>query len=443
MDRTLELLANEGTPLGPTDDFLEVAKRAKEIESTERSAGQSALVAFMKTYSRLPEWVDTEQLKRGQSVFLAYTPAATLALYYRSLVPGFSIPKIAAVIQATAYLSPPSRPDQSLQRLWDTGELNAACIGLGLESIMPGGLGWKTAIHVRVLHAKVRRALLQRKDAKRWDIEKYGVPINQEDMSATLLAFSCNVLDGIDILAGVQVPKQERLDYLALWRYIGWLLGVESEGDSRSSNLPSIIELPPLDPCGPGLGRNPDPCLNSTALLDSFIDHLMDPDDSSVEISHHLLKITDRKPPSLKLSDIPPEFYSNDLFYYRCLQCRKFIGDPLADALELPCHPCLWTRLKHQIKSTIFLSLLRCYTLASMWIPFARRRFTRWHANAFLKFHEEWIKSHRSKTARALAKHDKATCLNDEDEHESEEQNGNDDATKQSLCPFALVAQPH
>ena len=443
MDTLLELLAREGRALGPTEDLFEVAERAQEVESAKRSAGQSALVAFMETYRKLPQWVDTEQLRRGQDVFLAYTPAASLVLYYRSLVAGFSIPKVAAVIQATSYLSPPARPDQSLQRLLDTGELNAACFGLGLDSILPGGLGWKTAIYVRVLHAKIRRSLLQRTDAKRWQTEKYGIPINQEDMSATLLAFSANVLDGIDILAGMQVPKQERLDYLALWRYIGWLLGVESEGDSRADNLPSINELPPLDPCGPGLGRKPDPCLNSTGLLDSFIDHLMDPDESSVAISHHLLKITDRKPPSLKLSEIPPEFYANDLFYFRCFQCRKLIGDPLADALQLPFHPNLWTRLRHRLKSTVFLSLFRCYTLATMWIPFVRRYVTQWHANGLIRFHEEWTKSHRTKMARALAKNDKATCLkSEEDEQASEEQGGDQVPIRQSICPFALVAQP-
>jgi len=440
MDRILDLLADENTPLGPTNDLLEVAERARDIELERRSPGQSALVAFMEKYSKLPNWVDPEQLQRGQSVFLAYTPVASLVLYYRSLVAGFSIPKIAAVVLATAYLSPPSRPDQSLQRLFDTGELNAACIGLGLESIIPGGLGWKTVIHVRVLHAKVRRALLRRTGSKKWNTEKYGIPINQEDMAATLLGFSANVLDGIDLLAGIQVPRQERLDYLALWRYIGWLLGVESEGDTRLDNLPSIEELPPLDPCGPGLGRNPDPCENSTALLDSFIDHLVHPDESSVEISHHLLKITDRKPPSLKLSDIPPEFYKNDLFYFRCLQCRRLVGDPVADALSLPLHPCWWKRLRQQMKSTFFLSLFRCYTVAAMWIPFVRRCVIKWHGSGMLSFHEAWTKSHQSRMSRALAKRDKATCIKDDEEDASNTQTGVDGPMKQSLCPFAMLS---
>ena len=74
------------------------------------------------------------------------------------------------------------------------------------------------ALHVRALHAKVRFAILQKQGKKKWNVEKLGIPINQEDMSATLLAFSANVLAGIDLIAGNSVSVQEHLDYLAFWR---------------------------------------------------------------------------------------------------------------------------------------------------------------------------------------------------------------------------------
>eukprot|EP01047_Picozoa_sp_COSAG01_P001340 COSAG01_NODE_30_length_36127_cov_41.433234_14_plen_125_part_00 len=50
----------------------------------------------------------------------------------------------------------------------------------------------------------------------------------QEDMAATLLAFSYNVLVGIELVTGRPLAPAEQADYIALWRYIGWLLGVES-----------------------------------------------------------------------------------------------------------------------------------------------------------------------------------------------------------------------
>jgi hypothetical protein len=123
MDSIFRLLQQEGKQLGATDDFLALAEQASTIESSSpKTPAQIAMCSFLSTYQRLPSWVDKEQLQRGQDVFLAYSPAAALSLYYRSLVPGFSAPKINAVVQSTAYLAPPARPDQSLQRILDTGE---------------------------------------------------------------------------------------------------------------------------------------------------------------------------------------------------------------------------------------------------------------------------------------------------------------------------------
>jgi hypothetical protein len=218
VDRIIELLDKEGNRLGPGDDLLLMSEEALKTEEASRSVVQKEMVSFLESIRQIPEWVDIEQLKRGQEVYLAYLPAVSLSLYYRSLIAGFSIPKIAAVVQSTAYLAPPSRPDEALQRLLDTGEFTVACTALGVDEMLPGGIGWKTALHVRILHAKVRFAILERQGKKKWDVEKFGVPINQEDMAATALAFSANVLAGIDLIAGNSISEQEQLDYLALWR---------------------------------------------------------------------------------------------------------------------------------------------------------------------------------------------------------------------------------
>jgi hypothetical protein len=439
VDRILSLLEEEGSPLGASDDLLLLAEKALENDESSRSPAQKEMCSFLKTFRLLPAWVDQDQLKRGQDVFLAYTPIASLSLYYRSLVAGFSIPKIAAVVRSTAYLSPPSRPDQVLQRLLDTGELTASCVGLGVDSLLPGGIGWKVALHVRFLHAKVRRTLMRRKGKRQWDVDKFGIPINQEDMAGTLLAFSVNVLHGIDFISGITLSEREKNDYLALWRYIGWLLGVETKSDERVNGEPSTTDLPPLDPCGPGDGVTPNTILNSKSLLSSIIFHIMDPDETSVEIAHHLLKISDRKPPSTKLQEIPEDFYKNELFYFRSLQCRRFIGDPLADALDLPFHPNPWKRIKLHLKSIFWLVAIRVYTLAAMWIPFLRKRMIGMHARQFVKFHEHWVTTHKSKTAQAFQDSEKPSCIAKDEDNEKAEM-----STKEadSLCPFAMIAPP-
>ena len=55
------------------------------------------------------------------------------------------------------------------------------------------------------------------------------MPINQEDMAVTLLAFSFNVLHGIELTLNKPLSATDQSDYLHLWRYIGWLMGVEDD----------------------------------------------------------------------------------------------------------------------------------------------------------------------------------------------------------------------
>lgn len=451
MDLVFSLMQDEGRKLGPTDDFLKLAEEAKH--SSQKTPSQEAMKSFMETYQTLPSWAEPEQLRRGQEVFLAYSPAAALALFYRSLVPGFASPQISAVIKSTAYLTPPARPDQSLQRLLDTGELLAACMGLGVDSLLPGGIGWKTAIHVRVLHAKVRFSLLQRNGKRKWDIEKYGIPINQEDMAATLLAFSVNVITGIDLVSGSSLCDQEKLDYLALWRYIGWLLGVETVTDTRLDNTqqPNTSELPPLDPCGsPSISLSSDskqqfsnPIRKSFALLQSFVNHLGDPDESSVKIAHHLLQVTNRTPPK-GLKDTKA-FYRNDLFYYRCLQCRKFIGDPLADALQLPLHPVPWKRFLLRIASTVAMGMFCIYTRIALHIPICRRLLVRFHGYYMVKFHDLWSNVHKTKMEQLLETRQRMFNLVGIGSAKNGKTGGADSSNSRrnaSMCPFAMIAEP-
>jgi hypothetical protein len=54
-------------------------------------------------------------------------------------------------------------------------------------------------------------------------------------------------------------------------------------------------------------------------MMAQVIMHLLQPDQHSVAVAHHLL----RAPGAA-------------LFRYRAVLCRRFLGDPLADALALP-----------------------------------------------------------------------------------------------------------
>jgi len=525
---------------------------------------------YQHYYERIPSWVDFDQIQRGIDVFLSFSIVAGLSLYYLSLVPGFSIPKIALVLQQTQYLSPPSSKEKIQERLMDTGGFIASVMKsssphneeqmkddsrkktgvepssfLSASSLRPGGEGWTAALQVRTLHAKVRRMLLRRsilptkskmkvavkkesddqnkskhhQQQQGWDIHNFGVPINQEDLAATLLAFSVNVLSGIEFIAGRPLSQKQQLDYLALWRYLGWLLGVHSEedfshheecrinGDGTPTNntMHAFSKLVPLDPCGPRQSpstnsknqstrrkSNTDPkkiLVHARASLESIICHLMHPDNSSVMISHHLLKAGRSRPSSnsdtssrqsengSKTNSSVDSFNdrSNDddssishtsesfHFLFRCCMCRYFIGDPLADALKLPSWKngrmgvsSIWKSYLAFLLSTTLLMVLRIHTLMVMAFPLYHVYFFEWHKNSVLKFHTFWKKRHDERMAKAARlslklreKDAPGRKVNESSKLDSSHQSSIDSHTssqsthpRRSSCPFALVMPP-
>lgn len=409
LDTVLQAYEEEGRSVRAGEDLLE------RPAASPPSQGDCMREAWLHKHAQLPSWVDVEQLKRGQTVFLAYAPALGASLYYRSLCPGFSIPKIAKVLLATAYLAPPSSPEQVECRLVDTGAMLALCFTSdNIQALLPNGAGWKATLQVRVLHAKVRHRLLQRPGALAWQTAEYGVPLNQEDMAATLLAFSANALLGAEMILGGPLPRAERLAYLHVWRYLGWLLGVPTvvDGDMVQNNC----RLRPLDPCGPGWLSTPDPIQHSYAVFQSIILHILHPDATSVEIAHHLLRIGRRQ--ATKEGKTKADRNNVVWFYFRCLQCRRFIGDPLADALELPRHPVWHHRGWLYLASTVYLCLLRVYTMAALpWSPL-RSRIVAYHDGKMRAFVAYWRSSHLGRMRRGT----------------------NDDSG--GACPFAMVAPP-
>jgi len=404
VDHILELFEQEGRTVKAGDDLLERAS----LSSSKNSQADAALAAFVHHHSQVPTWVDVEQLKRGQNVFLAYLPAISISLYYRSLVPGFSIPKIAAVLSSTGYLAPPAQRHTVRERLMDTGALIGACLEDGVECLLPNGYGWKTALRVRILHAKVRRTLLKRKGLRKWNTQELGIPINQEDMAATLLAFSTNALLGCEMILGRPLPIPERLDYLALWRYIGWLLGVNvNDNNDCQGNMKA------LDPCGPGwIPDKPDALEHSYAIFQSIIFHILQPGTSSTIMSHHLLRQGRRQDRDGESQD--DQINADNWFYFRSLQCRRFVGGYLADALQLPFHPKWWGRLRLWVISTVYLSILTVYTVAGLpWSPL-RDRIIAFHQRKLHKFMTHWNESHPKRMKDKLK--------------------------SQSACPFSMVS---
>ncbi|MDX2054242.1 MAG: oxygenase MpaB family protein [Polyangiaceae bacterium] len=173
---------------------------------------------FEKTELKLDELL--ESTLPGQHVFEKFGPEILVILGCYALPASYAATKGVKVLAATGYLgSSPTR------RLGETTQMVIDVLSPG--GLGPNGKGVRTAQKVRLMHATIRH-LLQKPDTDRqpWDVQKLGVPINQEDLAGTLMTFSYLVLDGLEKL-GCRLTNAERQSYLATWMAVGRILGVK------------------------------------------------------------------------------------------------------------------------------------------------------------------------------------------------------------------------
>src|SRR5205807_2164577 len=71
------------------------------------------------------------------------------------------------------------------------------------DALRPGGAGWRATVHVRVMHAMVNSAF-----EPKWDVDRWGLPINQADAAGTLGLFDGALLIGCRAL-GVPIPPDD------------------------------------------------------------------------------------------------------------------------------------------------------------------------------------------------------------------------------------------
>jgi hypothetical protein len=94
----------------------------------------------------------------------------------------------------------------------------------------PGGLsrerdGFKTTLHVRLIHASVRRTALR---SGVWNAAAWGAPVNQGDLLFQVVGFTWLFIRSLERM-GHRISDDERAAYYAFWRYVAALLGVEQE----------------------------------------------------------------------------------------------------------------------------------------------------------------------------------------------------------------------
>jgi hypothetical protein len=91
--------------------------------------------------------------------------------------------------------------------------------------LVPCGIGYRSTLRVRLIHAFVRRHVAAMPD---WRSDEWGLPVNQTDMAATLVG--ALIAPPAGAMGMGIVPAPGDLDAIAhLTRYVGWLIGVQDE----------------------------------------------------------------------------------------------------------------------------------------------------------------------------------------------------------------------
>ncbi len=168
-----------------------------------------------------PDWLDDDLLRRGQAVFDDWSLDLTTSLFCASLPHAYASGRGAAVLASASELYDPRRV---LKRVSLTGQMLLDITVPGALAV--GGAGYRTVRRVRLLHACVRALLLLGDAAGNpWPTAARGIPINQQDMMGTQLAFTIAAFEGIERL-GYRMTERDKRAYLHLWSVVGHYLGV-------------------------------------------------------------------------------------------------------------------------------------------------------------------------------------------------------------------------
>ncbi|KAI2632053.1 hypothetical protein GGR54DRAFT_15421 [Hypoxylon sp. NC1633] len=242
----------------------------------------------------IPAWVDWEQIERGQKVFYRYGGPAITALTFLSLLGGMGSGRTVETLDRTGGFSVEAVRRRLLETVQHT--LN---VTRDLESIKPGGDGFADSVRVRLLHAAVRRRIMRIAETtpEYYDMNALGVPVNDLDCIGTINTFSTSVVWMGLPRQGIWLRKQEIRDYLALWRYIAYLMGTPHEWMSTPESARRMME----------------------SLLVSEIQ----PSKASANLANNIIS---------GIQAQPPVYLSRE---YLCAQTYWLIGSQLSEALAI------------------------------------------------------------------------------------------------------------
>ncbi len=174
------------------------------------------LIDFFNEIDAEPVWLDRELLDVAAKAVHRSGIVGGLVLGDIALMGGYAI----STVMNRSLVFTGALNTGAEKRLRETGKWWLDVTGWrGLDRF---GDGFKSAAKVRIMHAVVRAKLHHHPE---WDFDELGMPISQAHMLATNNAFSVLFIYGCTLL-GIRFSKKERHAMMHMWRYVGFLNGV-------------------------------------------------------------------------------------------------------------------------------------------------------------------------------------------------------------------------
>ncbi|GAW13243.1 hypothetical protein ANO14919_026230 [Xylariales sp. No.14919] len=250
VERLDDMLASQSAESPPKDENLDEAANPSPkkknnpqwhlYELIQEHASKDEIIGKLWTeVNTVPEWVDWDQIERGQKIFFRYGGAAISTLTFLSLLGGMGGARTVETLGRTGGFDVKVVRRRLLETVQHT--LN---VHRDLKSIQPGGDGFVNSVRVRLLHAAVRRRITQiaAVQPRYYDTASYGVPINDLDSMGTISVFSAAPIWLGLPRQGIRLREQEISDYLALWRYVAYIMGVPHAWLATPESAKSTME---------------------------------------------------------------------------------------------------------------------------------------------------------------------------------------------------------
>ena len=200
---------------------------------------------FFNNYE-VPDWVDFDEFKPGQSAFFSNMSNMLIAYAIGSAVEGFStlVSKSFSITGRVSGLGP-----GAVRRLRQNNRHM-------VETYFPNGMkrdgeGWKVTMRIRFVHARMRKLLA---DSDLWDHDAWGTPLSAAHVGGiALYTFSIRQFEHA-MAMGSKITEEERSSIVKIWRYGGSVIGVPdgilftNEAEARQLyEIGHLCEPPPDD----------------------------------------------------------------------------------------------------------------------------------------------------------------------------------------------------